>query len=86
MADDDEGPRPPASVADLAWAPERARQFGQRALDLSNAELDGRHVLRACIVNFRTEAGDVDVTLDAAAELGAKLDEELRPEALRPMG
>jgi aromatic-L-amino-acid/L-tryptophan decarboxylase len=49
----------------------------------SNAVLDGRFVLRACIVNFRTEAEDVDALLDVAAELGADLDAELRPEPLR---
>jgi len=49
----------------------------------SNAVLDGRFVLRACIVNFRTEAGDVDALLDVASELGARLDAELRPEGLR---
>jgi aromatic-L-amino-acid/L-tryptophan decarboxylase len=49
----------------------------------SNAVLDGRFVLRACIVNFRTEAEDVDALLDVAAELGARLDAELRPEPLR---
>jgi aromatic-L-amino-acid/L-tryptophan decarboxylase len=49
----------------------------------SNAILDGRFVLRACIVNFRTEAEDIEATLDVAAELGAKLDAELRPEVLR---
>src|SRR6266542_1698129 len=50
---------------------------------LSNAVLDGRFVLRACIVNFRTEAEDVDALLDVAAELGASLDAELRPKPLR---
>jgi hypothetical protein len=40
-------------------------------------------VLRACIVNFRTEAEDVDALLDVGAELGARLDRELRPETLR---
>ena len=50
---------------------------------VSNAVLAGRFVLRACIVNFRTEADDVDATLDVAAELGAKLDAELRPGSLR---
>src|SRR6266511_4946333 len=50
---------------------------------LSNAVLDGRFVLRACIVNFRTEADDVDALLDVAAELGAGLDAELRPKPLR---
>ena len=49
----------------------------------SNAVLGERFVLRACIVNFRTEAEDVDALLDVAAELGARLDAELRPHALR---
>jgi glutamate/tyrosine decarboxylase-like PLP-dependent enzyme len=44
----------------------------------SNAVLGGRFVLRACIVNFRTEAKDVDALLDVAAELGAAIDHELR--------
>jgi glutamate/tyrosine decarboxylase-like PLP-dependent enzyme len=49
----------------------------------SNAVLGGRFCLRSCIVNFRTEAEDMDALLDVASELGAKLDVELRPEALR---
>jgi aromatic-L-amino-acid decarboxylase len=49
----------------------------------SNAILEGRFALRACIVNFRTEADDVEAMLDLAVELGAKLDGELRPEMLR---
>jgi glutamate/tyrosine decarboxylase-like PLP-dependent enzyme len=49
----------------------------------SNAVLDGRYVLRACIVNFRTEAEDVDALLDVAAELGARLDAGLRPDPLK---
>jgi glutamate/tyrosine decarboxylase-like PLP-dependent enzyme len=44
----------------------------------SNAVLDGRFVLRACIVNFRTEAAEVDRLLDVAAELGTRLDAEIR--------
>ena len=48
----------------------------------SNAVLqDGRFCLRSCIVNYRTEAEDMDALLDVASELGAKLDVELRPEA-----
>ena len=39
----------------------------------SNAVIDGRQALRACIVNFRTEAPDVERLLDVAAELGARL-------------
>jgi glutamate/tyrosine decarboxylase-like PLP-dependent enzyme len=49
----------------------------------SNAMLDGRWALRACIVNFRTEAQDVEATLDVAVELGRRLDAELRPASLR---
>lgn len=49
----------------------------------SNAVLRGRFVLRVCIVNFRTEAEDMDAVLDVAAEIGARLDRELRPEDLR---
>jgi glutamate/tyrosine decarboxylase-like PLP-dependent enzyme len=49
----------------------------------SNAIIGERFVLRACIVNFRTEAEDMDVLLDVAAELGSTLDAELRPEELR---
>jgi glutamate/tyrosine decarboxylase-like PLP-dependent enzyme len=49
----------------------------------SNAVLAGRFVLRACIVNHRTEADDLDAVLDVAAEIGSRLDAELRPAALR---
>jgi glutamate/tyrosine decarboxylase-like PLP-dependent enzyme len=49
----------------------------------SNAVLAGRFVLRACIVNFRTEAEDLDAALDVAAEVGSRLDAELRPAELR---
>jgi glutamate/tyrosine decarboxylase-like PLP-dependent enzyme len=50
---------------------------------LSNAVLGGRFCLRACIVNFRTEAEQVELVLDVVAELGKRLDGELRPDALR---
>jgi len=39
----------------------------------SNAVIRGRFALRACIVNFRTEAADCDRLLDVSAELGAKV-------------
>ncbi|MEX0651444.1 MAG: pyridoxal-dependent decarboxylase, partial [Actinomycetota bacterium] len=48
----------------------------------SNAVLGGRFCLRSCIVNYRTEADDVEALIEIAAELGAKLDAELRPQAL----
>ena len=52
----------------------------------SNAVLGGRFVLRACIVNFRTEAPHIDLLLDVAADLGARLDAEMRPAALAAAG
>jgi len=39
--------------------------------------------LRACIVNFRTEATEIDRLLDVAGEIGARLDETMRPGGLR---
>jgi aromatic-L-amino-acid decarboxylase len=39
----------------------------------SNAVIDGRFGLRACIVNFRTEAPDIERLLSVAAELGARM-------------
>jgi len=45
---------------------------------LSNAIVGGRFCLRTCIVNFRTEAEDLDEVLEVAAELGTKLHRELR--------
>jgi glutamate/tyrosine decarboxylase-like PLP-dependent enzyme len=48
----------------------------------SNAVLKGRFVLRACIVNFRTEVAEIERLLDVAADLGARLDAEMRPAGL----
>jgi len=39
----------------------------------SNAVLDGRFAIRACIVNFRTEAADIDALVEQAVEKGAAL-------------
>jgi aromatic-L-amino-acid/L-tryptophan decarboxylase len=50
---------------------------------VSNAVLGGRFTLRSCVVNFRTEADDMDLVLDVAAEIGGKLDVQMRPESLR---
>ena len=55
-------------------------QLGGRAY-CSNAVLGRRFCLRSCIVNYRTEAGDVEALLDIAAELGRALELELRLKA-----
>jgi glutamate/tyrosine decarboxylase-like PLP-dependent enzyme len=40
---------------------------------VSNALLDGRYLLRACIVNFRTRSEDLQVLCDAVVEIGRSL-------------
>jgi aromatic-L-amino-acid decarboxylase len=52
-------------------------QLGGRVFP-SNAVLDGRFVLRACIVNFRTEAVDIDALIEEAVARGASLDRAMR--------
>ena len=43
----------------------------------SNAVLHGRFVLRACVVNYRTEAEDVEAAVELSVEHGRRLHEEL---------
>lgn len=51
---------------------------------VSNALVDGKYLLRACVVNFRTTLADVAALPGLVADLGQTLDEELRPPALQP--
>jgi glutamate/tyrosine decarboxylase-like PLP-dependent enzyme len=37
---------------------------------VSNAVVDGRYLLRACIVNFRTTSRDLQILIDAVVEIG----------------
>ena len=48
----------------------------------SNAVLHGRFVLRACIVNYRTEACDVEAAVELSVEHGRRLHEELGSKGL----
>jgi glutamate/tyrosine decarboxylase-like PLP-dependent enzyme len=54
-----------------------AIQAGGR-LYVSNAVIDGRYLLRACIVNFRTTRDDIDALPDDIAAIGRRLDKQLR--------
>jgi glutamate/tyrosine decarboxylase-like PLP-dependent enzyme len=47
-------------------------QLGGRVFP-SNAVVDGRFAIRACIVNFRTEAADVDALVEQAVATGRSL-------------
>jgi glutamate/tyrosine decarboxylase-like PLP-dependent enzyme len=62
-----------------ALAPERLNTLNQQILDrliasgrayVSNAVLDGRFLLRSCIVNFRTSEADLVELVDAVVEIG----------------
>jgi aromatic-L-amino-acid/L-tryptophan decarboxylase len=53
---------------------------------ISNAVVDGRYVLRACIVNFHTAQADVEAVPDIVARVGHEVDAELRPANSRPIG
>lgn len=49
---------------------------------VTHAVVDGRYVLRACIVNFRTTAADVAALPEIVARIGRDLDAERRPRRL----
>jgi glutamate/tyrosine decarboxylase-like PLP-dependent enzyme len=51
---------------------------------LSNAHIEDRYMLRACIVNFRTTLADVELVPRLVVELGRDLDKRIRPAALMP--
>ncbi len=55
---------------------DRIQRSGE--LFVSNAVVDGRYVLRACIVNFHTSLADVRAVPAAAVALGRALDREHR--------
>lgn len=52
-------------------------QEGGRAF-VSNTVLDGKYLLRACIVNFRTSTEDIDALAEIIAQIGREVDAELR--------
>ena len=45
---------------------------------LSNAVIDGRYLLRACVVNFHTSRADVEAVPEIVARTGRAIDAELR--------
>jgi aromatic-L-amino-acid/L-tryptophan decarboxylase len=49
---------------------------------LSNAVIDGKFTLRACIVNFRTSLADIEALPEIVLRIGREVDAELRPERL----
>jgi len=49
---------------------------------VSNAIVDGSYLLRACVVNFRTTAADIDAVIEIIADIGNKQDRRMRPDCL----
>lgn len=47
---------------------------------VSNALVDGKYLLRACIVNFRTTLADVEALPELVIRLGRQVDAEIRPQ------
>lgn len=45
---------------------------------VSNAVLDNRYLLRACVVNFRTSEADMDKLIEIVVRLGREVDSEMR--------
>ncbi|MDZ7843036.1 MAG: aspartate aminotransferase family protein [Gammaproteobacteria bacterium] len=56
---------------------ERLQRSGE--VFVSNAVIGGRYVLRACIVNFHTGAGDIEAVPEIVLRHGRAVDAELRP-------
>ena len=50
---------------------------------ISNAVVEGKYLLRACIVNFRTTLPDVEALPEIVIRLGRALDSEIRPKSLK---
>jgi hypothetical protein len=51
---------------------------------VSNAVVDGVYLLRACIVNFHTDAADVDAVPEIAVRVGREVDASLRSRVRLP--
>ncbi len=51
---------------------------------VSNAVVQGRFLLRACVVNFRTTEADVDQVIEVIVREGRALDAEMRPAPSQP--
>jgi aromatic-L-amino-acid decarboxylase len=50
---------------------------------ISNAVIDGKFCLRACIVNFRTSLADIEALPEIVSRIGREVDAESRPEGFK---
>ena len=75
----------PASVADEAYLNHLNEELLNRLqkggeVFVSNAVVDGKYLLRACIVNFRTSLSDIEALAEIVVREGRTLDSEMRGE------
>jgi len=49
---------------------------------ISNAVIDGKFCLRACIVNFRTSLADIEALPEIVSRIGREVDKEMRTETV----
>jgi aromatic-L-amino-acid decarboxylase len=59
----------------------RLQQGGE--VFVSNAVVAGKYLMRACIVNFRTNLSDIEALPEIVVKYGRQLDGEIRPGSLR---
>ncbi|WP_180539619.1 hypothetical protein [Nevskia soli] len=77
----------PVAVREALGGERRLPQEGETAggllqrtaeVYLSNAGIDGKFALRACIVNFRTSSDDIEALPSLVVRSGKELDSQLR--------
>lgn len=61
-----------------------ARIIGSRRIKLSSTRLDGRHVLRFCILNHRTRMEDVHAVREIILELGEEVEHSISAHGVGP--
>lgn len=77
--------------SDYSYSEQRLNELNEKLLNelqkggelfLSNAVIDGRYCLRACIVNFRTREKDIEEAVEIIVREGKRIHETWRKEAL----
>ena len=53
---------------------------------LSNAVVRGKYCLRACVVNFRTTASDIDAIIEIITRVGKDVHRQLQPQGAAAAG
>ena len=78
----------PANVSDEAYLNRLNEELLNRLqkggeVFVSNAVVDGKYLLRACIVNFRTRISDIEALAEIVVRRGKEIDSEMREQQIR---